>query len=169
MLPQSFPVGNFHRRQYYFLQTLYIRRTNSAAHRFTIVEVPLSETTETQDTRRGFFIGAIYALGAVISAAPALPAAAYLLLPAKVKKQNPWADAGDIAQIAPNSPVEMAFRRQRVDGWRVLTEKGTAWVVKQPDNQIVAFGPSCTHLGCAYHWEAKRMIPLPLPQLRVFQ
>ena len=47
----------------------------------------------------------------------------------------------------------MFFRRNRVDGWKVISEKSTAWVVKQADNSVVAFGPQCTHLGCAYHWE----------------
>jgi menaquinol-cytochrome c reductase iron-sulfur subunit len=26
-------------------------------------------------------------------------------------------------------------------------------VVKLPEEGVVAFGPQCTHLGCAYHWE----------------
>ena len=39
-----------------------------------------------------------------------------------------------------------------VDGWRILSEKSTAWVVKS-DSGVVAFAPQCTHLGCAYHWE----------------
>ena len=30
----------------------------------------------------------------------------------------------------------------------------TAWVVKQPNSEVVAFSPQCTHLGCAYHWDA---------------
>jgi menaquinol-cytochrome c reductase iron-sulfur subunit len=47
----------------------------------------------------------------------------------------------------------MAFRRNRVDGWKVISEKSTAWVVKGANNQITAFGPQCTHLGCAYHWD----------------
>jgi len=47
----------------------------------------------------------------------------------------------------------MTFRRNRVDGWKVTSEKATAWVVKQAGNSIVAFGPQCTHLGCAYHWD----------------
>src|SRR4051794_41869495 len=50
----------------------------------------------------------------------------------------------------------MAFRRNRVDGWKVISEKSTAWVVKQADNSVVAYGPQCTHLGCAYHWEDKQ-------------
>jgi menaquinol-cytochrome c reductase iron-sulfur subunit len=26
-------------------------------------------------------------------------------------------------------------------------------VVRHAGNSVVAFGPQCTHLGCAYHWE----------------
>jgi menaquinol-cytochrome c reductase iron-sulfur subunit len=50
----------------------------------------------------------------------------------------------------------MVFRRNRVDGWKVVSEKGTAWVVKNPDRSVTAFGPQCTHLGCAYHWEESK-------------
>jgi len=41
----------------------------------------------------------------------------------------------------------------RVDGWKVLTEDNTAWVVRSSNLQVFAFGPQCTHLGCAYHWD----------------
>jgi menaquinol-cytochrome c reductase iron-sulfur subunit len=104
-------------------------------------------------SRRSFFIGAIYGIWALIAAALGMPALIYLLFPPKVRQENEWVDIGDISKLTTNSPVEMAFRRNRVDGWKILSEKSTAWVVKQPDNQIVAFGPQCTHLGCAYHWE----------------
>ena len=104
-------------------------------------------------TRRRFYIGAIYGLWAIISAALGLPALVYLLFPPKPRRENEWVDAGDISKISPNAPVEMSFRRNRVDGWKVISEKSTAWVVKQADNSVVAFGPQCTHLGCAYHWE----------------
>jgi menaquinol-cytochrome c reductase iron-sulfur subunit len=50
----------------------------------------------------------------------------------------------------------MVFRQNRVDGWKILSEKSTAWVVKISDSQVVAFGPQCTHLGCAYHWDDKQ-------------
>jgi quinol---cytochrome c reductase iron-sulfur subunit, bacillus type len=114
----------------------------------TAAESPVQGTT-----RRSFYIGAIYGIWAVISAALSLPALAYLFFPPKVRKQDEWIDAGDVSKLAPNSPVELTFRRNRVDGWKVYSEKSTAWVVKQPDNSVVAFGPQCTHLGCAYHWE----------------
>jgi menaquinol-cytochrome c reductase iron-sulfur subunit len=77
----------------------------------------------------------------------------YLLVPPKLRRQSEWVDAGDITQLAPNNPVEMTFRRNRVDGWKVTSEKSTAWVVKFANNQVVAYAPQCTHLGCAYHWD----------------
>lgn len=104
-------------------------------------------------SRRRFYVGAVYGMFAAISAALGVPAFAYLLFPPKARKTEEWVEIGDVTKLAPNSPVEMVFRRNRVDGWKVISEKGTAWVVKQPDNSVVAFGPQCTHLGCAYHWD----------------
>ena len=104
-------------------------------------------------SRRNFYVVAIYGLWAAISAALGLPALVYLLFPPKAKKSNEWIEIGDIARMAPLSPVELTYRRTRVDGWKVISEKSTAWVVKSADNQVTAFGPQCTHLGCAYHWD----------------
>ena len=103
--------------------------------------------------RRRFYLTFIYGLWALISAALAAPALVYLLLPPRVRGGTEWVDAGDIGQLQPKIPVEKVFRRNRTDGWKITSEKETAWVVKLPDQQIVAFGPQCTHLGCAYHWD----------------
>jgi menaquinol-cytochrome c reductase iron-sulfur subunit len=103
--------------------------------------------------RRTFFLTVIYGLWAAIGAALSIPAAIYLFLPPKLRKEKEWTEAGDIGKIKPNSPVEMVFRRNRIDGWRILSEKSTAWAVKFDNGDIVAFAPQCTHLGCAYHWE----------------
>jgi menaquinol-cytochrome c reductase iron-sulfur subunit len=52
--------------------------------------------------------------------------------------------------------MEMVFRQNRVDGWKIQSEKTSAWVVKLADSEVVAYGPQCTHLGCAYHWDDSR-------------
>ena len=104
-------------------------------------------------TRRGFHIGAIYGMFTAITAALGLPSLVYLLVPPKEKKTGDWVELGDISKLTPNVPVEMAFRRNRVDGWKVISETNKAFVVKREDNSLVAFGPQCTHLGCAYHWD----------------
>ena len=106
--------------------------------------------------RRKFYAAAIYVLNALMGIAVTIPAIAYLLVPSRKRQQDQWVEAGDIATLAPNSPVEMSFRKSRVDGWRTISEKATAWVVKKPDGGLVAFGPQCTHLGCAYHWDEKQ-------------
>ena len=116
-----------------------------------VVHIPPGESEGT--SRRNFYVVAIYGLWAAISAALGLPALIYLLFPPKVKKSEEWIEIGDVGRLATNSPVELTYRRTRIDGWKVISEKSTAWVVKTGDNQVTAFGPQCTHLGCAYHWE----------------
>jgi len=107
-------------------------------------------------TRRSFHIGAIYAIGACITAALGAPAAAYLLLGPKARKSEEWIDFGDVSKLSAGQPIEMVGRRTRTDGWKVISEKVTAWVVKEPDGGVVAFGPRCTHLGCAHHWDGNK-------------
>jgi menaquinol-cytochrome c reductase iron-sulfur subunit len=118
-------------------------------------EPKLSDPVETQgSTRRAFHLAVVYVLGALIGLAMAIPTILYLLVPPKPRKQSGFIDAGDVSQLTPGIPVQLNFQESRLDGWRLETEKKTAWVVKEPsNNQIVAFGPQCTHLGCAYHWE----------------
>src|SRR5437762_12103903 len=114
--------------------------------------------TENQtETRRGFLSAIIYTLGALISLALAAPAALYLLIPPRSRKESGWVDAGDLGQFQPGQPQELTFRHIRVDGWKMRSEKATAWVAKLSNNQVVGFSPWYTHLGCAYHWDnAKR-------------
>ncbi len=106
-------------------------------------------------TRRSFYIGAIYALWALIAAALGIPALVYLFFPPKARDRNEWVEAGDLANLSPNQPTEMIFRRNRTDGWKITSEKTTAWVVKTGTG-IAAFAPQCTHLGCAYHWDESK-------------
>ncbi len=110
-------------------------------------------------TRRSFHIGLIYAIWGVITAAVAIPAGVYLLFPPNTRKDADWIDATDVDSVPPDVPTEVSFQRRRVDGWKITSEKATAWVVRtenqNKDQQVVAFAPQCTHLGCAYHWEAQ--------------
>ncbi len=106
-----------------------------------------------EDNRRTFFLTAIYGLWGLMTAALAVPAGIYLLFPPRARKAAEWVPAGDVDQLSPGSPTEVTFRHTRVDGWKLTSEKTTAWLVKGSDNNVVAFAPQCTHLGCAYHWD----------------
>jgi menaquinol-cytochrome c reductase iron-sulfur subunit len=109
--------------------------------------------TENINDRRAFFLTMMYGLWVAIGTALSIPAAIYLFFPPKLRRDNEFNEAGDVTKMVPGSPVEMVFRRNRIDGWRILSEKSTAWAVKLDNGEIVAFAPQCTHLGCAYHWD----------------
>jgi menaquinol-cytochrome c reductase iron-sulfur subunit len=105
-------------------------------------------------TRRSFYITAINVLGSLIAAALAIPAAAYLLIRPKGAADSGLSEVGDLDQLTIGKPQEVLYDRKRVDGWRKVTEKASTWVVRTDDHSVVAFDPACTHLGCAYHWDA---------------
>jgi menaquinol-cytochrome c reductase iron-sulfur subunit len=106
--------------------------------------------------RRRFYVGAIYGLWALIGATLALPASVYLLLPPAARKRDEWIEIGDLNQIPIGAPEEKVFRRNRKDGWKIVSEKATAWVARLKDGQLIALAPQCTHLGCAYHWDEQK-------------
>jgi menaquinol-cytochrome c reductase iron-sulfur subunit len=111
---------------------------------------------ERNSNRRTFYLEFIYGLSALMGAALAIPAGIYLLFPPKTKTSDQWVEAADLTQLPENSPQEVAFHENRVDGWKVTSEKATAWVVKKSNTEVVAFAPQCTHLGCAYHWDEQK-------------
>jgi quinol---cytochrome c reductase iron-sulfur subunit, bacillus type len=106
-----------------------------------------------RQSRRTFYVSLINLLGAAIAAALAIPSAAYLLLRPKGEGQTKWIELGEVSKLKVGEPEELVFKRQRVDGWQKVVEKASAWVVRTDQNQVVAFSPLCTHLGCPYHWE----------------
>jgi menaquinol-cytochrome c reductase iron-sulfur subunit len=105
-------------------------------------------------SRRTFYGVVINGLMGLITAALAVPALAYLFFKPGSNRKSQWIDAGDLAQLKIGEPQEVTFRRTRVDGWRVLNEKSTTWVVRTGEDKVVAYTPQCTHLACAYHWDA---------------
>lgn len=106
--------------------------------------------------RRGFLVRAIHGLGALIGGALGLPAIAYLFSPAKSASGGGWIDVGDMARLGLRAPEEVTFRKTKLDGWKIISEKSTAWVVKLKENEVVAYSPQCTHLGCAYTYDVEK-------------
>ena len=107
-----------------------------------------------EQTRRSFYISAINLIGGLITAALAVPAALYLAVRPKNGEDSNWVELTDVSLLKPNVPTEVLYERTRTDGWRRVTEKSSAWVVKTEDKNVVAYMPACTHLACAYHWES---------------
>lgn len=107
-------------------------------------------------SRRIFFTRAIWVLGGLISAGLGATAGVYLLAPGRKRQDSEWIAVADPGALEIRRPEEVVFRRNRVDGWKVSSEKSTAWVVRLSENDIVALAPTCTHLGCAYRYDESR-------------
>ncbi len=106
-------------------------------------------------TRRTFYQRVIYGMSSLMTAALALPAVGYLFVPSRNRQDTGWTDAGSITTLQLNTPKELVLQRKRIDGWKISAERATAWVVRT-DQEVIAFAPQCTHLGCGYHWEEEK-------------
>ena len=107
-----------------------------------------------QTTRRSFYLYTINLLTGLVAVAAAIPAAAYLLLRPRNKDSTEWIEVTDISRLHAGQPEEVVYNRKRMDGWRRIEEKTSTWLVRTSENSVVAYNPACTHLGCAYHWDA---------------
>lgn len=107
------------------------------------------------EERRGFLTGAIMGMMGAIGAALGVPALGYLFVPGRQQKPGNWIETTDIGKLMVNQPEQVVFQRVRRDGWKTVTEKAVAWLVRTGDQQVVAFSPICTHLGCAVSWKSE--------------
>ncbi len=116
----------------------------------------INETEPELMSRRALTVRTIYGLASIMGLALSAPAAMYVFTPAKSKKETGWVDAGSVNDLRSGAPQEIPILRIRVDGWKIRTERDTTWVLKNADGAVTAFSPRCTHLGCAYRWDAAR-------------
>jgi menaquinol-cytochrome c reductase iron-sulfur subunit len=65
-----------------------------------------------------------------------------------------WIDLGRADSFQSDVPRAVDFTIARRDGWLETREIKAVWVVRQADGGFLVFNGRCTHLGCAYHWEA---------------
>jgi len=103
-----------------------------------------------------------------MAAVVAVPAAFYLLAKPRSEDAGAMIEVADLGHLAEGKPQEVVYTRTRVDGWKQVKEKTTAWVVKAGKSDAIAYSPQCTHLGCAYHWEeATRKFKCPCHNFRI--
>ena len=116
-------------------------------------KVGVREQTEATVARRSFLERTVLSMIASVIGATSV---VYLFRTPKNQPQANWADAGELAELVAQEPKEVAFERTRIDGWQRVKQKEIAWIVQTDAGSPIAFAPSCTHLGCAYHWDSNR-------------
>ena len=103
-------------------------------------------------SRRSFMVRTILAIFAFIGAALAAALGGFGIVPALKKREPGWSDAGAVADLVVGEPQERRFSELVTSGWQSEKQERTIWVVKKPDQSVVAYSSSCTHLGCGYRW-----------------
>ena len=111
---------------------------------------------DAQVSRRKFLAGGIGAIAGLIGAALGIPVVGYAISPALAKKEQNWVEIGSVNDFQPLQPTKVEYDVFRRDGWIDEQIKKTAWLVMSRGGEsAVVYDPRCTHLGCAYRWEAK--------------
>ena len=118
----------------------------------------MSAVTETEKgldevTRRHWLALCFWLAGATLAAAMTVPLVGYFLGPLMRRRSEPKVRIGRLEDFVVDQPREVQFALRVRDGW--VTEEGrrAAWVVRRAE-KVFVFDPRCTHLSCAYHWEA---------------
>jgi menaquinol-cytochrome c reductase iron-sulfur subunit len=106
--------------------------------------------------RRTLLARASGALGTILAGGLGLPALFYLLVPGRRAAASALLDAANLSDLHAGEPQEVTLRRTRLDGWKLTSDKTTAWLVRMNEDEVVALAPQCTHLGCAYHYDDKK-------------
>lgn len=105
-------------------------------------------------SRRTFFRWVTMAAAGLIALGLAIPLVGYVLSPALKRRERPWIDVGGVDDLPMGQPKQLDYVTAIRDGWMETESNKAVWAVKQADDQVTVFAPMCTHLGCAYRWDA---------------
>jgi menaquinol-cytochrome c reductase iron-sulfur subunit len=107
-----------------------------------------------ESSRRNFLAQVIGACIAFLAALLGIPALGAVVLPTLQREESQWLPLGSPDGFQEGVPKAVNLSVVRRDGWIETTEIKGVWVVRQPGDQFTAFNSRCTHLGCAYAWQA---------------
>jgi menaquinol-cytochrome c reductase iron-sulfur subunit len=107
---------------------------------------------EAQIGRRRFLGRVSLALGGLAAAVISVPILAYLLSPILRPAPQVWRDVANINDIGVGETVERDFDEPSSLPWAGQTARTAIWLRRTADREFIAFGLSCTHLGCPVNW-----------------
>jgi menaquinol-cytochrome c reductase iron-sulfur subunit len=107
-----------------------------------------------ETSRRTFLAQVIGACVAFLAALVGIPAIGAAVGPALQREEAEWLPVGSPDSFQQGVPKLVNITVSRRDGWIETTEVKGVWVVRQSGEQFTAYNGRCTHLGCAYSWQA---------------
>jgi menaquinol-cytochrome c reductase iron-sulfur subunit len=104
--------------------------------------------------RRVVLHGAVLAIGAVVSAALAVPIAGMLLSPLARRPKARPVPVGPVTRFGGAEPVPVTVTFEQRQAWRRQTASRNLFVLPVHPGEPVVLSARCTHLGCQVRWDA---------------
>lgn len=105
-------------------------------------------------SRRTFLAQVIAACVGFLAMLVGIPAVGAVVSPALKQTAGTTLPVGSVDAFKPGLPTSADLNIATSDGWVKSTQTVAVWVVKQDNGSFVVYNGHCTHLGCAYHWQA---------------
>ena len=104
-------------------------------------------------SRRDFFGISIIVMGGIISLGFLIPAIAYIIGPARQRKQSEvWIRLGSTAKVEVDTPTLFKVTIEKQTGWIVTEEEIAVYVLTDNGRDYIAMSNICTHLCCRVRW-----------------
>ncbi len=107
-----------------------------------------------REDRRAFFAKLFWGLSALLGALVGIPVLGTFLSPVfRRQEKAEWVAVGPVPSFG-QEPHLAHHVHPAHEGWVNVTAHMQLWVVQTPQGGYRVFDNHCTHLGCAYHWDA---------------
>jgi menaquinol-cytochrome c reductase iron-sulfur subunit len=108
--------------------------------------------------RRRFLARVSIALGALATAVISVPIIAYLLSPIIRPPANVWRDVARLDDLTVGETVIRDLDEPSPLPWAGQTARTAIWLRRTGERDFMAFGVSCTHLGCPVNWRSQAQL-----------
>lgn len=105
--------------------------------------------------RRNFLARIVLAVNGVLLGAFAGIANVYLFWGSGSRKGR-WTYVARLDGLEVGAPRQVEYQELVPDAWATIRRRKNVWLVRDGEDQVAAFDPNCTHLGCPYGWDGER-------------
>ncbi|MHB8719678.1 MAG: QcrA and Rieske domain-containing protein [Candidatus Dormibacteria bacterium] len=89
----------------------------------------------------------------VVGVMLSIPALGFLLSPLFTKQRPAWVTVGPVDGIPVNTPTAMIAQVPVGTGYPTAPTPRIVYVVRRPDDSILALSNICSHMQCDVHWD----------------